>query len=201
MKQKVVLDLQYLPPVSWWKQFVLAEEVLIEREENFVKSTRRNRCEILAANGVLALSIPLLGGRDHHRLYRETKISNDLPWQKQHWQSILSAYGSSPFWEHYSDLLKPHFNKHYTYLFDFNLELFHTLKKALKLEKPILFTETYQPSYPGFTVLRSTRKSDLPTSLKPYYQTFQPTSGFVPNLSVIDVLMNEGNRSISLIVS
>ena len=101
-----LVELPYLPNIVWFSNFLKMENVWIEREENFVKSTFRNRCEIAGANGRQMLSIPLQGGRDHHRLYKETRILNDTRWQKIHWQGIRSAYGSAPYFEFYEDRIR-----------------------------------------------------------------------------------------------
>ena len=130
-----VLDLQYLPNISWFKNYVKYERVWIEKEENFVKSTGRNRCSIAGANGPQILTIPLLGGRDHHRKYTDTKIAYTTHWQDSHWHSIKSAYGSAPYFEFYAHIFQKFYEKPYVFLYDFNHDLLQAVLSALKLVK------------------------------------------------------------------
>src|ERR1035437_5506877 len=95
------IPMLYLPPVYYMALLYAADDVCIEAHENYIKSTYRNRCEIMGANGVIDLSIPLLGGRDHHQPYQGAQIAYTADWQHRHRMSILSCYGSAPFFAHY----------------------------------------------------------------------------------------------------
>src|SRR4051812_2271477 len=95
-----LLYLPYLPDAPWFAHYLKYPAIFLEHEENFVKASGRNRSRIAGPNGLQTLSIPLEGGRDHHRKYREVKISYQSDWQKIHWQSIRTAYGSAPYFEH-----------------------------------------------------------------------------------------------------
>lgn len=188
---KAVISLEYLPSIHWFAQYLKCEQVYIERHENFVKSTGRNRCAIAGANGQQLLSIPMIGGRDHHQPYTSVAISYKADWQSNHWQSIVSAYGSTPYFEHYEYRLKPFYNKQYENLFELNLQLLQVVLKLLKAEREILFTPGYAKTMDGLTDLRSVRKGEEP-SLPPYYQIFSDKNGFIPNLSIIDLLFHQG---------
>lgn len=186
-----LLYLPYLPNISWLQSFAKHESVFIERDENFVKSTCRNRCEIAGANGKQILTIPLIGGRDHHRLYKEVRISYKENWQKKHWQAIRSAYGSAPFFEFYADKFEPFYEKEFEFLFDFNLELHKTTLLVLKLKKEFQLTAEYQKELPDGIDFRADESS---STLK-YYQVFEERNGFISNLCALDLIFNEGNRS------
>lgn len=184
--------MEYLPSISWFHRFITHDQVLIERCENFVKSTGRNRCSIAGANGRQLLSIPLQGGRDHHRLYTELNISYKADWQSNHWQSIVSAYGSTPYFEYYAYKLQPFYERQYPSLFDFNLQLLQIMLKMLKAEREIRFTENYTKATDGVVDLRTMGKNDNGLSNPPYYQIFGDRNGFIPNLSIIDLIFHKG---------
>ncbi len=189
-----LLYLPYLPNIAWLQNFTRHESVIIEHEENFVKSTYRNRCEIAGANGKQMLTIPLQGGRDHHRLYKEVRIANTGNWQRKHWQAIRSAYGSAPFFEFYADKFEPLFEKEFEFLFEFNLALLEATLKALKEKKRFKLTTEYEKE-PDVIDLRSVYDQ---TSAK-YYQVFEGRNGFIPNLCALDLIFSEGNRSREII--
>ena len=188
----VLLDLPYLPSVLWFGNFLKHETVWIEHEENFVKSSHRNRCDIAGAGGKLTLSIPLQGGRDHHQKYRETKISYQSNWQSSHWQSIKSCYGSAPYFEFYCEKFEQFYEKHYDFLFDFNLDLLDASINALKLKKGFYLTTNYEKLPADNLDLRTGRVKQATIQLPRYYQVFEDKNGFIPNLSILDVIFNLG---------
>jgi hypothetical protein len=189
--------LPYYPNITWLQNFVKQESVFIEASENFVKSTLRNRCEIAGANGKQLLTIPIIGGRDHHQLYKGVKISYTENWQKKHWQSICSAYGSAPFFEFYSHKFQAFYEKEFEFLFEFNLELLRTTLSALKLKSNFELTTTYGKEVTGKLDFRSDKeKSELK-----YYQVFEERNGCIQNLCALDLIFNEGNRSSEILLS
>ncbi|MDB5282589.1 MAG: hypothetical protein JWO06_1664 [Bacteroidota bacterium] len=188
-----LLDLQYLPSVSWLVNFMKYENIWIEGEENFVKSSFRNRCEIVGSGGKIVLSIPLQGGRDHHQKYKDTKISYQSDWRNNHWQSILSAYGSAPYFEFYCEKFQQFYEKEPVLLFDFNLALLAVILNVLKLQKEFRLTDIYEKESADKIDLRSKRASTLDVStLNRYYQVFEDKHGFIPNLSIIDLIFHLG---------
>ena len=191
-----LLSLHYLPDVAWFKNYVHTGNVWLEKHENFVKSSGRNRCDIAAANGRQTLTIPLTGGRDHHRLYTDTKISYITNWHDSHWHSIRSAYGSAPYFEFYAHIFQKFYEKQYEFLFDFNLELLKATLSVLKMKKGFALTAEYEKTPVGRTDLRSARNSQPESAGFPrYLQVFEERNGFMPNLSILDLIFNLGPQS------
>ena len=191
-----VFYLPYLPNINWLQNFAKHDSVFIEAEENFVKSTFRNRCEIAGANGKQMLTIPIIGGRDHHQFYKQVRISYTENWQKKHWQAIRSAYGSAPFFEFYAHKFEPVYEKQFEFLFDFNLELLKITLSIIKLSSHLQLTTEYQKENSEIIDLR---KADKAPSTTKYYQVFEERNGFIDNLCALDLIFNEGNRSWEII--
>lgn len=171
-------------------------KICLECSEPFHKQTYRNRAYILSGNGKQILSIPIVNGAGFFPI-RDARIDYRTPWQRNHWRSIASAYGNSPFFLYYQDALQPFYEKKTEFLFDFNLQLIQTILKLLRATCDICMSENNTPD--AVTDLRSgihPKKSfseDYPYRLKQnYYQVFEDRFGFEPNLSVIDLLFNLG---------
>lgn len=196
------LSTAYLPPVEYFA-FLTADVVCIEACEHYVKQSYRNRACIMTGNGPYALIIPIEKAITQTPV-RDIKIDYTMPWQKNHWRTILSAYGNSPFFLYYRDALQPFYEKRITRLFDFNLQLLHTLLALFPLSPTIIVTDNYESM--GSGDLRCTINPKAATSphypyriSRPYRQTFDDRFGFVPNLSALDLLANMGNESINYI--
>ena len=195
------LYLPYLPNLWWFSNFLKHETVIIEREEKFVKSSFRNRCIISGANGIQILSIPVIGGRDHQQFYKEVEISNHYYWHNKHWKSILSAYGSTPYFGYYADRLEPLYKKTQLSLFEFNHELLKTLLLLLKVNKEFTFTSVYDKNPADTLDLRSVKSTEEQLHTQRYYQVFENKNGFIANLSIIDLLFHLGPKSKDYLLS
>jgi hypothetical protein len=197
--KQVMLSAAYLGPVQYFTKFLLYDQIFIEARENYQKQSYRNRCVILSANGKLPLTVPVT--KDAVKVFtKDIRIDNTLEWQKNHWTSIESAYSASPFFEFFMDDFLPFYCKKYDFLLDFNMELLLMIMNHLELENPVKLTDQFHKEPPpGTDDLRNTihpkkrtRKTDPAFQPAFYYQVFQNRYGFVPNLSIIDLLFNEG---------
>lgn len=191
----ILLSTAYLAPVEYYIILANAKKILLEEHEYYQKQTYRSRCKISTANGIMDLSIPV--DKSGKESVRDIKISAHNDWQTHHWRSIESAYNSSPFFEYYSDDIKPFFEKKWVFLWDFNMEIQQAICKLLEIEPNIGTTDTYQTSVADLQDLRERihpKKNPL-IETQSYYQVFEQKFGFTPNLSIIDLLFNMGNEA------
>jgi len=207
-KTEVLLSNAYLAPIQYYTKIIGYQQIHIEYCESYLKQSYRNRTIILSANGPLQLSIPVADGPRARGPIRDLKLAYDQPWQLMHWRGISSAYNGSPFFEYYADDLAPFFHeKKWKYLFDFNLEIQIAILKAVNLNVTIKRTGKYYPQGEvpettddfRYTIHPKQQKQEadphfFPT---PYTQVFNEKWGFVPNLSILDLLFNEGPETIS----
>jgi hypothetical protein len=186
----------YLPfaPLSWWMSLAGCDELLLDRGEHFQKMSYRNRYRIAGANGPLLLSVPLAGGRDQRISMGALLIDYASGWQAQHWRSFSSAYGRAPFFEHYSHGIRELLHTRYELLVDFNLATIRWVLAALRLPVRIGQTDTYMAAYPDAAAdLRRAASGTTPPFREVYYaQVFEHRHGYLPDLSILDLLMNEG---------
>lgn len=191
-----LLSLAYLPPVSWCTVAWNAETVMLEACDHYQKGGLRNRCHIAGPNGVQRMSIPLVKGKHQQTLIREVRISYDEPWQRQHWRSIRTAYGNAPYYEHYADQLLRFYERPYTFLFDFNLELLSFIFQK-KWGWKGRFEVSEQYFLPHEWPLGQDFRASIPADpmqwengFEPvrYAQVFMEKTGFLPNLSMLDLL-------------
>jgi hypothetical protein len=194
--KKIVVELHYLASVEYYANLLQYDEIIIEAHENFIKSTNRNRCYIAGANGKLRLTIPLKHGRDQKALYRNIEIDHTERWRAIHWNSIISAYKHAPYFEHYAPYFEPFYigTHPVSKLFDWNLQLLQLTLKLLKAEQKVSFTSTYQKIIPtGSDDCRN--RQYIPDAVTEYHQVFIERNGFLPYLSILDLLMNKGNET------
>jgi hypothetical protein len=191
----VVISTAYLAPINYYYFLNNASEILLEQHEYYEKQSYRNRCKILSANGVMDLSIPV--EKSGKMFIRDIRISEHDSWQTNHWRAIESAYNSSPFFEYYSDDIRPFYEKKWNFLWDFNFEIQQRMMGLFEIETEVKFSETYISHYKDITDYRSLihPKKESPIHSKSYYQVFEQKFGFSPNLSCIDLLFNMGPES------
>ena len=213
----LIIEAQYFPPIEYFKQFVQFPHIVIEAHENYQKGSYRNRCHIANSTGVQVLSVPLRKGKNANQPIREVAIAYDMDWQKQHWQSIRTAYGSAPFWEHYAPQLEPFFLKKWDYLFDLNIAILETFLKILKLKNTVnvSFSTDYEINFTIKEIIDTpsgVRQDgvDLRNKILPnksdfqgekYAQLFQERTGFLPNLSILDLIFCTGPQAMTVIKS
>jgi hypothetical protein len=200
------LTTAYLPPVHYFCKLYHFPQAVIETQCHYIKQTYRNRCAIAATHGPLTLTIPVEHTGKSKCLTKEVRIADHGNWRHLHWQAIVSAYNSSPFFEYYRDDFEPFYQKKFDFLFDFNEALRETLMPLLDIETPISYSETYQKELGtndfDFRETIHPKKdfcADTDFHPIPYYQVFDRLLGFLPNLSVIDLLFNCGPESVLIL--
>ena len=196
MQSSAIFPLFYLPPVSYFKELKrFGNEFLLEKEEHFPKQTFRNRATIYSPNGSLDLIVPVIRGAKVHTKIKDVKISNDFNWQRLHWKSLESCYRNSAYFEYYEDEFARFYHQKFDSLFDYNLELLQWLLKQLKTTASFELTEEYH-EIPAELDFRSRTLFKKPEGeFKPYFQVFDDREGFKPNLSIADLLFNQGPQA------
>ncbi len=201
MSSKSVFSSHYLAPIEYYFHLINSGDVIIDTHENFVKQTYRNRCCILSPNGVQNLTIPLVKSRQR-RLTKNMAIAYDDNWRKIHWKSLESAYRSSPYFEYYEDEFYPFYHgDKYEKLTDFNNDLNNKIIELLNLEITITpSTEYFEEVENDFRNSFSPKKESK-LNFNSYIQVFGDRNGFTPNLSILDILFNEGPNAVNYIKS
>ncbi|MEO3404839.1 WbqC family protein [Mucilaginibacter sp. CAU 1740] len=200
IEKGAVLPMFYLPPVEYFTQLnAYKPDILIEREEHFPKQTYRNRANIYTPDGVLALVVPVIKGSKNHTTVKDVKISYDFRWQRLHWQSLQACYRRSAYFEYYENDFAPFYEKQFEFLFDYNQELLSLLLKLTKIKIEVKFTDEYKADYPHLKDFRHSihPKKETEMQQKPYFQVFEDRQGFKKNLSIIDLLFNQGPQTIN----
>ena len=198
MTGEILLPTAYFPPVSWFTQMIRSHAVFIEVEETFPKQTYRNRCEIMTAAGKAKLIIPITKPQGNHTITKNIEICYREPWQEQHWKTLQSAYSSSPFFSYYADIIQPLFESRETLLVKQNHNILITICGLIGLDPSVEFTKEYIKEQQNMSDLRTnfSPKSNMPFREFPRYpQVFEHKYGFIPNLSILDLLFNAGTET------
>ena len=196
MVQKIMVP-PYFGPISYWKQ-IINSNILWDVHQNYVKQSYRNRTFIHSANGLHKLTIPVKHSKIKFPMLN-AEIDNKIAWQKNHWRSIQTAYSSSPFFEFYKDSLVQVYNKKYTYLVKFNFDMIKLVFEWLDIEIKLKLSKEYIVFYDDSLDLRKkieNQKHSISKN-KIYNQVFFEKNGFLNDLSIIDLIFNEGPNSLS----
>ncbi len=197
-----LLSTTYFGPVQWYQKLYRYDQVLIEQHETFQKQTFRNRCLIATTQGIQVLTVPVSTGDSH--AIKDVRVSDHGNWRHLHWQALQSAYGDSPFFEYYADDLWPFFEKRWDFLLDFNEAIRQKMCELLDIHPQVGYTSDYQHIDSQHSTLNDFRTAidpkhpvaDADFIPRRYYQVFEQKHGFLPNLSILDLLFNMGPESI-----
>ncbi|WP_286965913.1 WbqC family protein [Flavobacterium sp. UBA4854] len=183
----------YFPSISHFAVIAQSDNITFEMEDNFQKQTNRNRTYIYSPNGIQLLNIPVKHSKATHQKTKDILIENEFDWQKQHFKSLEAAYRSSPFFEYFEDDIAPIFEKKHQFLMDLNFEVLDVVTKCLRMKLEFGKTAEYFHEVNDFNDFRylANGKKDA-NSFEKYTQVFDDKHGFINNLSVLDLLFNEG---------
>ncbi|MBC7566964.1 MAG: WbqC family protein [Pedobacter sp.] len=199
METSAIFPIFYIPPISYFSGIKQRNyNFKLEIQEHFPKQTYRNRASIYSPNGTLDLIVPVVKGSKVHTKVRDVKISDEFKWQRLHWKSFESCYRNSAYFEYYEVEFYKFYTTKYNFLFDLNIELFHWVLTQLKLNLDLQFTDEYFKSYDEGLDFRSkfvVKEMQLSNTKTPYFQVFDDREGFKPNLSIVDLLFNQGPQA------
>jgi len=192
--------------VQYFCKLACADQVFLEAHEHYLKQTYRTRCNVLASHGVLALSVPVEKVHGAKMPIRDVRIDYSMQWQRVHSRALVTAYNSSPFFMYYADEILPFFERRETFLFDLNLSATQLLCDILGIRTKIILTERYNffESNPldfrqSISPKAGQQKADKNFYPQEYFQVFAHKFGFTPNLSILDLLFNEGPQALAVL--
>ncbi|WP_127139344.1 WbqC family protein [Flagellimonas oceanensis] len=201
---KILTHPTYFPSIPTFAAIV-QHEVIWEAKDNFQKQTYRNRCYISTDKGKHMLNIPIkhVGGNEGRQKYADVSTENSYNWKKEHWRTLETAYRTSPFFEFYEYELRPLYEGDDDSLFDFNLKTIKAVADCIGIEIPTQKTETYEvePTHYFDARFLVEAKKEKDWNSPPYVQVFEERHGFIPNLSVLDLLFNEGTNTLNYLKS
>ena len=205
----MLFPITYFGPISWYSRLLRTENWRIDDTEHYVKQTTRNHCLIATANGVQKLTVPVEkpskneegGARNEPLLTREVRLSDHGKWRTEHWKAICTAYGESPFFDYYADDLRPFFERRdWEFLFDYDMAIFEKMLELVGIAPKGKGVQEFRSSGVQ-TIESSTVNSQLSTLNSqlggaPYWQVYQLRHGFLPDLSILDLLCCMGPEAI-----
>lgn len=194
-----ILPVAYMPSVEYVAR-LLREESVVDLGEHYIKRSQRNRAQILSANGVMSLTVNVENANRPRQRITDVRIDYSKRWQHQHWVSIMSAYKSSPYFDHYAHLLEPFYKREWRYLVDYNMEYLSTLLRLLGVDDKVNISEKYVAAREGDIDLRPKHNEGSTFVAEPYFQVFSDRMPFVANLSILDLLLCEGPQAVSAVL-
>lgn len=197
MAERILLSSAYFPPVHYIALIAAARTVFIEKEENYIKQTYRNRCEIISSNGLISLTVPVLLGSFHKTCMKESSIDHSKRWQNIHLRALISSYKSSPYFEYYFDLIEKVILKNHKYLLDLNMHSLHTVLEILKIDRQVNYTEYFEKPEERdddfrYEITPKKKIKDGVFLFENYAQVFDNKWGFKEMLSILDPIFNLG---------
>lgn len=195
--KNILIHPGYFPSISHFVAMAQSDLVTFEMDDNFQKQTNRNRMYIYSPNGIQLLNIPVKHSKTAHQKTKDIQLETAFDWQKQHFKSLEAAYRSSPFFEYFEDDIVPIFEKKHKFLMDLNLQTMEIVSKCLRFEFDYNETTEYFHNVEDKTDLRHLINGKKDTSIfEPYTQVFEEKNGFLNNLSILDLLFNEGRHAL-----
>lgn len=202
----LLIEPHYFPNIQYFSKIFNYNEIIIDDLSLFEKQSYRNRMRILGANKVLSLIVPVKKDKTKMKL-KDVQIDYGINWQKDHWNSIISAYNKSPFFLFYMNDFEKNFNKKKNFLIDLNIEIILNLIEILELDTKIKLLSETDVSKGEFDDLRNSihpkkkhNKSDNSLKNIEYQQVFSERFDFIPNLSVVDLLSNKGPEAVQILM-
>jgi hypothetical protein len=201
----LVIEPHYIPNLRYFSKFLNSNRIIIDDTSLFRKQSYRNRANILTANGVQSIIVPVCKGRSK-TIFKEIKIDNSSHWQKNHWNAIISSYNKSAYFQFYKHLFEIHFDKQYNFLIDLNLDVINTITTILKLQTEIRLLSEIKNEEIVFTDFRDCidpkpryNKADPLFNQITYSQVFSDRFEFIPDLSIIDLMFNRGTDTLEIL--
>lgn len=198
----IILSSAYLAPIQYYAHLYAADHALVDLGEHYVKQTYRNRCYIATPSGAQPLTLPVVRDGVGRTPMGEVRLSDHGDWRHLHWNALASAYEGSPYFEYYADDFRPLYEHPFEYLADFNAALHNVVLSLLSLTPSVEVSRDYVAEVPaGAADLRNSVSPKVPIEhdvqfrVQPYYQVFKERTGFLPNLSIVDLLFNMGPES------
>jgi hypothetical protein len=200
-----ILSTAYLPNIQYFSKLLLHQHAIVDVFETYQKQSYRNRCSIYGANGLQDLTIPVIKPNGNHTVTKDIIIEYETNWQHVHWQAIVSAYGHSSFFEIFEPELVHLFEKKEKYLVDFNFNILQQIKESTGISFNLNLSSEFIPKDGDIFDFRDSihpkqrmQKPDAYFEPKPYFQVFSNSHGIIYNLSIIDLLFNEGPQAIDM---
>ena len=193
-----LLQTTYFGPIQWYQKLYRYDRCLIEQCDSYQKQTYRNRCVIATANGTQALTVPVEVSGEKC-LVRDVRISDHNNWRRVHWNALQSAYSESPFFEYYSDDIRPFYEKRYDYLVDFNEAIRQKICELIDIHPEVAYTTDYIKQYADDyreIIHAKHPQADSDFEPRPYWQVYRNKHGFLPNLSILDLLFCMGPEAV-----
>lgn len=186
----------YLPSIEYVSLFLKTDDVSIELYETYQKQSCRTRCNVMTANGIQTLTIPVIKTNGNHTLTKDIEISYKEAWQQIHLRCLESAYRKSAYFDYYFPYFEKIYKQKFNTLIELNDYCLKTILKLLKVKKEYSYTEDFEKivDYKDYRISLSKNNYNN-FEMKPYYQVFADRHGFVSNLSIVDLLFNEGSNS------
>ncbi len=195
----------YNGPVNYFARLVREQSIILEQFDSYTKQTYRNRFRVMGPNGVLTLSIPVKKKPGIKNHLRDIRIDYDTPWNNIHWRSLVASYAASPFFEYFQDDLVQYYENKFEFLIDLNVQLAETILQMMEVKIPVQCSKSFSKitgeTDPRYFIHPKKDPAVVDPDFQPvvYHQVFSNRHGFHANLSILDLLFNEGPAALSIL--